>query len=83
MDLPFPLSFPPATAFSGTAASTYTASSCAARPGAHADAAGGVLPRICCNWSVRAETTGDAQGENATELGRTENAAFVGEECWR
>ena len=80
---PFPLFFPPAppaTASSGTAASTSpspTASSCAARPGAHADVAGGVLPRICCNWPVRAETTGGALG--ATELGRIGNAAFVSE----
>lgn len=77
---PFPLFFPPATASSGTAASTSpspTASSCAARPGAHADVAGGVLPRMCCNWPVRAETTGAALG--AAELGRIGNAAFVSE----
>ena len=78
---PFPLFFPPPAASSGTAASSTslspTASSCAARPGAHADVAGGVLPRICCNWPVRAETTGGALG--ATELGRVGNAAFVSE----
>ena len=76
---PFPLFFPPATASSGTAASTSPSptSSCAARPGAHADVAGGALPRIRCNWPVRAETTGGALG--ATELGRIGNAAFVSE----
>lgn len=77
---PFPLFFPPATASSGTAASTSpspTTSSCAARPGPHADVTGGVLPRICCNWPARAETTGGALG--ATELGRIGNAAFVSE----
>lgn len=78
---PFPLLFPPATVSSRTAASSTslspTTSPCAARPGAHADVAGGVLPRICCNWPARAETTGGALG--ATELGRVGNAAFVSE----
>ena len=51
-----------------------TASSCAGRPGAHADVGGGALPRICCIWLERAETTGRALG--ATELGNVGNAAF-------
>jgi len=34
-----------------------------------------MLPRMCCSWPVRAETTGGALG--AIELGSVGNAAFV------
>lgn len=44
-------------------------------PDGHTDAAGGVLPRICCNCPVRAETTGGALG--ATRFGSVGNTVFV------
>jgi len=78
---PFPFFFPgPPTATSAGAVTSSASlalavSSCAERPGAQADVAGGALPRMCCSWLLREETTGRARG--VAELGSIGNAAFV------
>ena len=75
---PLPFFLPPVATSTGGGVSSAslapTASSCAGRPGAHADVGGGALPRICCIWLERAETTGRDLG--AAELGNVGNAAF-------